>query len=178
MEKNPKKILKNCGWYIEPCHYSFPSNMKITEPGKPLQRNISETSLVAQLCINISPNAIWSFPSTTTDPVTWSGRRWNVGDIGMVLKFGWVVIHVGDGDEHAGGTGESPGEASVAGHHHQSVVLPSLSIEEGTGDDLSRWWVDCELRIATGKPIAVWKKKKTRKKIWLVFHKAACSLRL
>lgn len=61
-----------------------------------------------------------------------------MGDIGMVLKFGWVVIHVGDGDEHAGGTGESPGEASVAGHHHQSVVLPSLSIEEGTGDDLSR----------------------------------------
>lgn len=60
-----------------------------------------------------------------------------MGDVGMVLKFGWVVIHIGDGDKHAGGTGESPGEAPITRHHHQSVVLPCLSIEESAGDDLS-----------------------------------------
>lgn len=87
-----------------------------------------------------------------------------MGDVGMVLKFGRVVIHIGDDDEHAGGTGESFGEAPIARHHHQSVVLPRLSIEESTGDDLSCWRVDRELRIAAGKPIAVWKKKSKEEK--------------
>lgn len=68
-----------------------------------------------------------------------------MGDVGVVLEFGWVVVHIGHGHEHAGGTGESPGEAPVTRHHHQGVVLPGLSIEECTGDDLPRRRVDGEL---------------------------------
>lgn len=52
-----------------------------------------------------------------------------MGDIGMVLKFWRIVIHVGNSNEHTGGTGERPGVAPVARHHHQSVVLFCLSIE-------------------------------------------------
>lgn len=60
-----------------------------------------------------------------------------MGDVGMVMKFGRVVIHISNRDKHTGGTGESPGEAPVTCHHYQSVVLPRLSIKESTGDDLS-----------------------------------------
>lgn len=100
-----------------------------------------------------------------------------MGDVGVVLEFGRVVVHVSHGHEHAGGTGESPGKAPIAGHHHQGVVLPGLPIEEGTGDDLPRGRVDGELWIATREPIAVWEENKGRK-TGLVFQKAAWCLKM
>lgn len=38
--------------------------------------------------------------------VTWRRRRWDVGDIWVMLKSWWVVIDIGHSDKHAGGTGK------------------------------------------------------------------------
>lgn len=98
-----------------------------------------------------------------------------MGDVGVVLEFGRVVIHVSHGHKHTGGAGESPGLAPVAGHHHQGVVLPGLPVQESTGDDLPRGRVDGELRIAAHKSVAVREENRGRK-TGLVFQKAACCL--
>lgn len=68
-----------------------------------------------------------------------------MGDVGVVLEFGWVVVDVVHRHEHTGGAGEGPGGAPIAGHHYQGVVLPLLSVQQGAGDDLPRRRVDGEL---------------------------------
>lgn len=100
-----------------------------------------------------------------------------MGDVGVVLELGRVVIHISHGHQHAGGAGQSPGEAPVAGHHHQGVVLPRLPVQESAGDDLARRRVDGELGIAAPKPVAVGEGNQGRK-IGLVFQKADCCIKI
>lgn len=77
--------------------------------------------------------------------VTWRRRRWNVGDVGMVLEPGRVVVDVSHCHLHSGRAGERVRGASVAAHHNQRVVLVALPVQQGTGDELARGWVYREL---------------------------------
>lgn len=70
-------------------------------------------------------------------------------DVWVMLEPGWVVINISDGHKHTSRAGKRLWRPSITGNHDQSVIIFGFSVQQSTSDDLSRGWVDGELRVST-----------------------------
>lgn len=82
-----------------------------------------------------------------------------MGDVGVVMEAGRVIVDVGHRHGHSGGAGQALGLPSICCHNQQLVIGPVLSIQQGAGDNLSRSRVDGELAVSAGQAVAVGKDK-------------------
>lgn len=78
-----------------------------------------------------------------------------MGDVGVVVEAGRVIIDVGHCHRHGRGAGQALGLTSICCHNQQLVIGPVFSVQQGAGDNLSCSWVDRELSVPSGQTVAV-----------------------
>lgn len=91
-------------------------------------------------------------------PTCCSGCR-DVGDIGVVVEAGRVIIDVSDHHRHGGRAGQALWLPSICCYNQQLVIGPVFSVQQGTGDNLACSRVDRELAMSSSQTVTVGKKK-------------------